>query len=166
MEYKEPSLPPIEEPHPATPQSPIIKDDFDYMCSFGVDASGNEVEGIITQLEHDLLCNSVEKKDFCDECTKNIVVVEDPVVTELSVLTLSIVGCSALVLICAISMIVIVCIFKHHRSKTNENLKRNAYIQGKDKKEQDGRQKVYEMQDGQPIQQQEPRDTAIGLRSS
>ena len=84
---------------------------------------------------------------------------------DLSVLTLSIVGCSALVLICAISMIVIVCIFKHHRSKNNENLKRNAYIQGKDKKEQDGRQKVYEMQDGQPIQQQVPRDTAIGLRS-
>ena len=131
------------------------------MCSFGVDASGNEVEGIITQLEHDLLCNSVEKKDFCDECTINNVVVEEE---ELPVLTLSIVGCSALVLICAISMIVIVCIFKHHRSKNNENLKRNAYIQGKDKKEQDGRQKVYEMQDGQPIQQQVLRDTAVGLR--
>ena len=81
MEYKEPSPPPIEEPLPATPQSPIIKDGFDYMCSFGVDASGNEVEGIITHIEHDLLCNSVEKKDFCDECTKNIAVVDDPVVT-------------------------------------------------------------------------------------
>ena len=63
-------------------------------------------------------------------------------------------------------MIVIVCIFKHHRSKNNENLKRNAYIQGKDKREEDGRQRVYEMQDGQPMQQQiiRGRDTELGLR--
>ena len=74
-EYEEPNPPPTKDPLPLP-----ITDDFDYMCSFGVDANGKEVEGIITQLEHSLLCNSVEKKDFCDECTINIVTEEDPVV--------------------------------------------------------------------------------------
>ena len=84
-EYEEPSSPPPpQDPFPITSQPPIIKDDkLDYLCSFGVDASGDEVEGIISHLEHDLLCNSVERKDFCDQCTINIVVQEDSVVTKL-----------------------------------------------------------------------------------
>ena len=53
-----------EYPIPMVP----INDMNGYLCSFGLDRGGDKVEGFINQIEYQLLCNSVKKKDFCDEC--------------------------------------------------------------------------------------------------